>query len=326
MYRLHPGISIVPLGTDKFQLRGPNVSLTVEDADGSVRSALEGPIGPEELEDRPGTEDAKVKRIAFHLNRRGMLVADERAQLLGKAADNALVTLDLVTCQHDGAGRTAEPMLLRNCRVQMVGSGRLAQAARSELMRLGVELRAEAAPMQPLVSSAPANERGLIAVVCGDCEDHKMMRDANRELLQAGLPALYACVTSRGIRIGPAVIPGQSACYECFYQRLRNGMEFLDEFDAFTAHQHRLAQGNLSPPPALAASMGGALVALQAAKLHMRVGNDDVVAQVVELQLSPLELRSGEALRLPRCGLCGTNGRDRKPQAIYDRRLWKISQ
>ena len=120
MYRLHPGIRIVPLGTDKFQLRGPNVSLTVEDADGSVRSALEGPIGPEEVEDKPGTEDGKVKRIAFHLNGRGLLVADERAQLLGKATDIALVTLDLVTCQHERTGKTAEPMLLRNCRVQMV--------------------------------------------------------------------------------------------------------------------------------------------------------------------------------------------------------------
>ena len=193
-------------------------------------------------------------------------------------------------------------------------------------MRLGVELRAEAAPIQPLVSATPANERGLIAVVCSDCEDHKMMRDANRELLQAGLRALYACVTTRGLRIGPTVIPGQTACYECFYQRLRNGMEFLDEFDAFAAHQHRLAQGDLSPPPALAASMGGALVALQTAKLHMRIADDVVVAQIVELQLSPLELRSGEALRLPRCGLCGANGRDRKPQAIYDRRLWKSPQ
>ena len=153
-----------------------------------------------------------------------------------------------------------------------------------------------------------------------------MLRDANRELLQAGLPALYACVTGRGIRIGPAVIPGQTACYECFYQRLRNGMTFLDEFDAFVAHQHRLAQGDLNPPPGLAASMGGALVALQAAKLHMRIANDDVVAQVVELELSPLELRSGEVLRLPRCGLCGAGRRNQQPQAIYDRRLWKTFQ
>jgi bacteriocin biosynthesis cyclodehydratase domain-containing protein len=325
MYRLHPGVRIVPLGSDKIQLRGPNVSLTVEDPDGSVRSALEGPIGPDKLEDKPGTEDGNVKRIAFHLNRRGLLVADERGQLLGEAADDALVTLDLVKCQRDKAGKTADPTLLRNWQVQVIGAGHLARAARSELTRLGVEVLAES-PIQTLLRSESANERGLIAVVCSDCEDHKTMRDANRELLQAGFPALYACVTSRGMRIGPAVIPGQTACYECFYQRLRNGMKFLDEFDAFAAHQHRLAQGDLSPPPALAASMGGALVALQAAKLHMRIGNDDVVAQIVELQLSPLELQSGEALRLPRCGLCGAGRRDRQPQAIYDRRLWKSFQ
>jgi bacteriocin biosynthesis cyclodehydratase domain-containing protein len=325
MYRLHPGVRIVPLGSDKFQLRGPDVNLTVEDADGSVRSALEGSIGLENLEEKPGTEDGKLKRLAFHLNRRGLLVADERGQLLGEVADDALVTLDLLRCQHDMARKTADQTLLRNWQVQVIGAGQLARAAQSELSRLGVDVLAES-PIRAQFHAESASEQRLISVVCCDCEDHKMMRDANRELLQVGLRALYACVTSRGIRIGPVVIPGQTACYECFYQRLRNGMEFLDEFDAFVAHQHRLAQNGLGPPPALAASMGGALVALQAAKLHMRIGNDDVVAQIVELQLSPLELRSGEVLRLPRCGLCGAGRRDRHPQAIYDRRLWKSFQ
>jgi hypothetical protein len=101
-------------------------------------------------------------------------------------------------------------------------------------------------------------------------------------------------------------------------------MEFLDEFDAFVAHQHRLAQGVLSPPPALAASMGGTLAALQTIKLHIRIASDDVVARIVELLLSPLDLRSGEVLRLPRCGVCGAGRRDRQPQAIYDQRLWKV--
>lgn len=324
MYRLHPGVRIVPLGSDKFQLRGPNVNLTVDDADGSVRFALEGPIGSENLEGKPGTEDGNVKRLASHLNRHGLLVTDERGQLLGEATDDALVTLDLLKCQHNKAEKAADPTLLRNWQVQVIGDGYLARAAQSELTRLGVEVSAES-PIRALPSES-ANERGLIAVVCSDGEDHKMMRDANRELLQAGLRALYACVTNRGIRIGPAVIPGQTACYECFYQRLRNGMEFLDEFDAFVAQQHRPAQADLSPPPALAAGMAGALVALQAAKLHMRIASDDVVAQVVELQLSPLELQSGEALRLPRCGVCGAGRCNRQPQAIYDRRLWKTFQ
>lgn len=316
MYRLHPGIRIIPLGTDKFQLRGPNVRLTIDDPDGSVRSALESAIGPETLEGKPSIEDGNVRRIAFYLNRRGLLVGDERGQLLDEATDDALVMLDLVKCQHHDAGKTSDPTLLRNWQAQAIGGGCLAQAARLELTRLGVTVRAEAEPIRPLTDAKLANERGLIAVVCSDYEDHEMMRNANRELLQVGLPALYACVTSRGVRIGPAVISGQTACYECFYQRLRNGMKFLDEFDAFVAHQHRLAHGDLSPLPALAASMGGALVALQAAKLHMSIANDDVGAQIVELQLSPLELRSGEALRLPRCGLCGAGRRDRQPQAI----------
>lgn len=52
-------------------------------------------------------------------------------------------------------------------------------------------------------------------VACADFECAPSFADANRRALAARSPLLFACLAERVVKIGPFVVPFETACFEC---------------------------------------------------------------------------------------------------------------
>jgi hypothetical protein len=87
-------------------------------------------------------------------------------------------------------------------RVYVLGTGHLAAALR-------VHLR----DRQLSVGSPVPHAHMFVA--CADFECVPSFADANRRALAARSPLLFACLAERVVKIGPFVVPFETACFEC---------------------------------------------------------------------------------------------------------------
>ncbi len=84
----------------------------------------------------------------------------------------------------------------------MLGTGHLAAALR-------VQLRT---PLHVGCFVPPAR---ILFVACADFECAPSFADANRRALAARSPLLFACLAERVVKLGPLVVPFETACFEC---------------------------------------------------------------------------------------------------------------
>jgi len=82
--------------------------------------------------------------------------------------------------------------------VQVCGSGHLAIATRMEIARVGIhrETDYELPPLHP-----------PLIIACGDSDDDHALDWVARHATEQGAPLLLACLTGRGVRIGPLIEP-----------------------------------------------------------------------------------------------------------------------
>lgn len=85
----------------------------------------------------------------------------------------------------------------------MLGAGHLAAAVRVQLRERTL-----------LVGCGvpPARE---VFVACADFECAPSFADANRRALSARSPLLFAALAHRAVKLGPFVVPFETACFEC---------------------------------------------------------------------------------------------------------------
>jgi bacteriocin biosynthesis cyclodehydratase domain-containing protein len=313
--RIHPALSLLPTGIGKLHLRGPNVSLTMNDSNGSLLDVLSGTFAGVP-DDEPRSK--RLNKVIHSLSANGLAVTEEEAANIECLSDSITWLIDLFARQTTGQSDATFAM---HKKIQIRGSGLLADHTTDHLKRLGFVVSRFADQADVDAENARGEKYDLV-VVCADREDHPMLLGQNEQLVRRAEPAFYACLTEAGVRIGPAVLPEGGACYNCFYSRLRNGMHFTDEFDTFTRSQTTSASKRVAPSDLLSV-LGASLLAVQVSKLMAGLSHDANIASVHEFNLMPLRLRQGELLRLPRCTVCGTGRATEPVQAIRDRRFWK---
>lgn len=84
----------------------------------------------------------------------------------------------------------------------MLGAGHLAAALR-------VQLR------ERLSVGCPVPQACILFVACADFECAPAFADANRRALAARSPLLFACLAEGLVKVGPFVVPFETACFEC---------------------------------------------------------------------------------------------------------------
>src|SRR5262245_59307862 len=95
----------------------------------------------------------------------------------------------------------------KRCEILVLGIGHLAAAVR----RATHEFRGGT----PACDCDCMERLRPVVVACSDFDNPDSFRDANRRALDAGTPILFAWIDADTLRVGPTVVPGQTACFEC---------------------------------------------------------------------------------------------------------------
>ena len=295
---LNPAFEIVELSETAIQVFGVNEAFTIADKDRHVRSLLASCVAGQSEDDlraslRESLPDGD--QLIDFLKSRDILVdvrplGDVFVDYLGAAA-KPLSYLQ-------PAPRTAPD--LAGARIRLVGTGALADACRRFLPSLG-----------PVLSED--DDPDLVLVV-SDTIDHVFMRDMNRTHMTGGKPILFAALDRFLVRVGPLVIPNESACFECFHHRLRSQLRFHREFDARVNGRRWRSQDAIS---AAAVQIGSTLVGTTIAGFFVQNGVLGRTNILIEQDLLTNTLANQPILKLPRCPVCGPAGPDRLQSDIY---------
>jgi molybdopterin-synthase adenylyltransferase len=206
-------------------------------------------------------------------------------------------------------------VLVDDDRVELSNLSRQALFARADVGRLKVDAASDAlrrlAPDLELRTHA-RRVRGVedvMAVAAGadlvietaDWPPHQLPRWVNAACARTGTPHLSAGQAPPLVRVGPFVVPGETACLECQEADVRRRFPLYDELA-----RHRMRE------PAVAATMAptsaaiGAIIAMEA--LHHLTGTAPPATRgrVLLLDLRTLESRLEEVTAERDCPVCAT--------------------
>lgn len=303
---LDPAIDLIDLGDGRLQLYREKGALTVTDKDGDIRRLIgwcDGTRDEEELcalmaRRRPGGAE-----LVHYLIQARCLTPARRPP--SSTLLNQIMAAHLELAQVGFAQRTV--LADRPLQIALIGRGEFAREALSVLEGLG-----HAIALNP--ENTPAGKQDLIVAVSDEL-NHSVFRDINRAAFEASAPVIYGCIDRHVLRIGPVVIPGETACFECHHHRLRSHVRFLEEFDG-RVEGRRLRPGG-KPAPWLEARVGAVLLAILVSGFaadNLMVGRAN---EVIELDLINITHERHPLLKLPRCPVCGVGRAEALQTAIY---------
>lgn len=340
--RLSPFVSIIPVGA-RVLVRSDLKSFVLSGAGASeffqrARPLLDGQHGADEiLELFPDYGAQGVRAILEDLERRGVLETAERFADRGEGGRDEELAAYL---SFWGSGPREPASAFERAHVAVVGATAWAAAACRELVGRGVgrltllDARPDAATpvdeafaaglLEELQRCGAATTLDRRVLAAGDDLMARPPQDASLLLVavhpdelallaavarwaQAGrLRYLLAHVEGLSAVLGPVVVPGETACWECLRsRRLAND----PAFEETALLQSRLLSGaggarrRLSPPGA-AALLGG-LILGEAVKLLTGYAPSQLVGRQLDFDLLHHSARVHDLVRLPWCPVCG---------------------
>jgi bacteriocin biosynthesis cyclodehydratase domain-containing protein len=139
------------------------------------------------------------------------------------------------------------------------------------------------------------------AVVCTDVHDPGLLERVNRLALAHRLPWTTARALGLEFRIGPTILPGETACHTCLTLRIAS--------NAPSEREHRLVEDwqrtARLKPVALALTPGVDLLVLEVVKAITWFTAPACYGHLYTLDLVTMEGRRRPVLRIPRCPDCG---------------------
>jgi bacteriocin biosynthesis cyclodehydratase domain-containing protein len=177
----------------------------------------------------------------------------------------------------------------------LIGSGWIYERVESALRHASLDR----------LSTPDDGDAATLIVVASDWENHELFRRENEKAVSRGQRATFIGRMDARVLTGPLVVPGQAACYECYYRKLALNAPFRAEFDAYSAlcsERHE--------QPGRTSSLACGLVEYIIARHTLAVAwelNDVVFPGVVEFfNCVTMERATRNVVRLPRCGVCGS--------------------
>jgi bacteriocin biosynthesis cyclodehydratase domain-containing protein len=138
-------------------------------------------------------------------------------------------------------------------------------------------------------------------VATSDFGGGHLLRDFNEFCVARGRHFLPVVLDRMIGFVGPLVIPGETACFECLRGRENAGMDDPETRRAleFAASQRQAVNGY---HPTMTAILGE-IAALELVKLYSGVMPRSV-GRLIEVNLLAVEMRPRKVLKLPRCSVC----------------------
>jgi bacteriocin biosynthesis cyclodehydratase domain-containing protein len=128
-----------------------------------------------------------------------------------------------------------------------------------------------------------------------------LLRDFNRVCVDQGRHFVPIVLSNMIGTVGPLVVPGTSACYECLLSRQASHLDVPDLRDAIDANSF-MGQQCIGFHP----SMGSILADIAAVELMKFYGGvlQSSVGSLIEVNLLATKMTSRKVLKIPRCAVC----------------------
>ncbi len=314
---VHSSFTPVEVSPDEVQFRvgpwsGPVYTIADDDGDGEVRRlvrALDGETPVRDLlADFEGETRTQVVSVLSALAEKGVLAPGQR----GNEDAHERTTESQTSDELDRYGRVRASLsdedlaAARERDVAVVGGGTTAGLVAENLRGMGVAPATVAPDERDLLSDVVASADLLVCAL--DRPRPDLLGAVNRQANDAGTRWLVGQIHGLDGLVGPTVVPGETACYSCFRERMLANVEFRTDAyaDEFAGNSSGMG---LSP---LAQIVAGYLT-LDAA--HLLVGNAGFTAgSVLHFDFFDFGVESNEVLKRPRCEVCG---RDRDAPQRY---------
>jgi bacteriocin biosynthesis cyclodehydratase domain-containing protein len=199
--------------------------------------------------------------------------------------------------------------------VGICGSARLVSGVVARLRSMGatrmfVDAGAVAALGLPeaaadAVRPLEATTRLDLLVFVDDALHVERHRQLNREALRAGTRFLSVRLTRAGFELGPLVLPGKSACFDCYWTRLQAGV--LEAPPAWVVTPDATVDAWEAPRHAADASVRAIAmehVALEIARAVGGEGTPLALGALLEHDCTTLDTRRRPILEVPGCTAC----------------------
>lgn len=155
---------------------------------------------------------------------------------------------------------------------------------------------------------------GALLVVASDQFDPDLFSQGNARAVSVGAKALFVHRELGCLVMGPFVIPGQTACFDCYRERLRAVTRHKDEFDsrAMAAAEGRSVR---RAPSRILAGLSQSLLATHV--LAAAAGAYDLFdpGSIVSFDVVSMKKMRQPVLKMPRCPTCSIAG-THPPRAI----------
>lgn len=291
---LHPDASWIRIDEHRIQLRQPDGKcVTFDKFSDEIELILNTLKDKKEDVNENKTIDKGIEQqINTLLFSRGLLVDPD--------IHNQSQILRLIN-QYGVTGGIIQPQYIPK-NITLLGEGKLSTLLQQKLEEANISL-------------VPNTEKKALLIAISDQENYAFLKEANRTAINNKQPILFVQWAQSSFKIGPFVIPHETACLDCAYEREYATSLFPDEL---------LAYRESDPSESFTYEGGPVLDDLISALVTRHVltilnGNIDLSEPSSILTVDPVKLsiKNSFILHLPRCGTCGTT--IHKPQkAVRD--------
>lgn len=312
-YKLSKCVDVVRLNDSSLNFATPTGSFTVRDDTGLiceiVKACVDGTDAAAFLEHNPHFS-ASFAETAFKI------LAEKKIIAQSPDRPNCVTIMQ----QHHMLQSPVENIAPAIRELYVVGSGLLADTITAHLQRLEMDVDVCANPK--LHDDIAGASRLVIA--CCDRETVTTFLDINRQCVSADVPALYVWLDHFTARCGPLVLPRATACYECYYHKLRASRRHVPEFDARASGNRLIAAAD---PNALALQWAVAATLTQVVNFLAGTLYDTHLSPFKEIDAARGNVHDSSITKIPRCPACGAAPSKRPLAEVYQHAIvWKVGQ
>ena len=331
---------LVKRGRVEFRVGGPRAAEVVQLL---LLTALDGATRAELCEPFAGPDRPAVERLIGELEARRILVpADEQRAAAGGTPAGEETTND-VFAWHFGETGEALAERLSARRISIMGVNAVSRQLAASLTAGGVHgievvdypllanlrmfddrglpdpqgwAQAGVTPVpyeQWLAAEDPERPTTLVATT--DFGGLQVLRWWNEQAVRRDWHFLPVALKDLVGYVGPLVVPGETACYECLRARQNS---HLDDPELRRAGEAVAFEGQAATGfhPAMASILGD-IAAMELVKFYSGWLVPRLAGSVVEVNLLATAMTARKVLRVPRCGVCGSSRR--RPAVSLDK-------
>lgn len=313
---ISPLVEITTLGDDKIALSIVGRRYTIEDRFGMIQSILSSAENGLEQDTLRANLSQHFPQDAIETTLKSLI--DTKVLVKHNDRGSGDATQQYLAHRREQEGNimpgASAAYAADNWLVLLAGNGALADAMATSLASMHVTLERIATDAVLPV----CHGKRILLLVCGDDENFALFRSMNQRAVEHGIASLYLGIDWTTVQCGPLTIPKATACYECYYHRIRASRKFVAEFDARSNPDNILYRALPSQLAIQWAIAEASRITLQYLSGTLENLHHSAFSEINTLNG---EIHRSMVLRLPRCPVCGNANTARPVGTVFQHAL-----